>query len=1218
MRKILLRIALVLSMLVVMTASASSWIQTNWPATNSYFSLYAAQNKVFARIWDTFNGGRVFLTADDGENWAQISSAEPDIDILSLVLLDSDILAGTWEGFYRSTDGGTTWNAVTPAGVPAGTAISSLALLDTTLYAGTTGDIFKSTDNGNTWTEVSTGIAAEARILSFLASEGAVYAGSASHGVFKTTNGGSSWAAVNSGITDLHISQLAVVGSRLFAVTLTGVFISDNGGTGWTADGSGLEDVNCLAVVGNQLYAGTDGSGVHLSLDSGATWTAVPTGMPAGSRVWSLAASGGYLFAGTDSGVWRVPVSITSYTITASAGAGGSISPAGAVTVYEGTSQTFAITPDVGFAVSDVLVDGGSVGAVGSYTFSGVTADHTIAASFYAVPTYTITASAGAGGTISPSGPVLVSEGSSQTFTITPDTGYSIASLTVDESPVPVASSYTFTNVTGGHTIAATFVLSPDTTIHKQVDMAAAGPGDTLTYTIQDIGHAKSDLLTSVTVVDTIPAGATYVADSDTPEATEGSGILTWNLGSNTAGVPGSATGAVSVAGPATSLGINNANSVTFSHTPGAGTNRLLLVGISWSGEGEDESYARTVTGVTFGGTPLTPVPGGTCYQSYNRRVAMYYLQETFSATAANVVVNFSGPVWAVAGAVTFAGVDQTTPLGTFSCGTGNSTTPSVTLTGLTGNELVFDTVAANNNLNNFGAGAGQSQQWNMNQQTDNSSGIRGAASTEQAAGSSVTMSWSTSNTTWAIGAVPVRPGGGSGRTTTLSAFNALVSTGDTITLEATFANLNADTNVTPGTPGVTGANGAACGSMSAATLISADDDISGSGDTVVYRWTCTASAGTALPSSVTVSVGATGGAYSYPPGTSNSVLVAPDLTFQVTVDNPPELCQIDNAATLDDSGAYIAPAASNTATTAVRRYALTAGSDGHGSVALDPSGGLYTCGETVTLTPVPADGYTFVGWVGTNAGEVLGDEITMDADRFVVANFAAGGNHPPTLVALVEPTDLAIRVDPLAPLRVTVADEDLNLVNVAFYVEDAGTAATASAQAFSLEGTAYAVVSGAEASISPHTLAERRTYHWYVEITDGAATARAPAGTDYWTFDTWDPTGVELASLAAYPGRGSILVQWETASEVDNLGFHVWRATSANGQRKRLTAQIIPGQAPGSTSGGHYQYLDETALPGLTCYYWVEQVGVDGLTDLHGPISAAALPYFKPLPGRE
>src|SRR5205823_4934912 len=72
--------------------------------------------------------------------------------------------------------------------------------------------------------------------------------------------------------------------------------------------------------------------------------------------------------------------------ITASAGAGGSISPSGGVSVPVGGSQTFTISPDACHQVADVLVDGSSVGAVASYTFTNVTANHTIAASFSLIP----------------------------------------------------------------------------------------------------------------------------------------------------------------------------------------------------------------------------------------------------------------------------------------------------------------------------------------------------------------------------------------------------------------------------------------------------------------------------------------------------------------------------------------------------------------------------------------------------------------------------------------------------------------------------------------------------------------------------------------------------------------------------------------------------------------------------------------------------------------
>ena len=98
----------------------------------------------------------------------------------------------------------------------------------------------------------------------------------------------------------------------------------------------------------------------------------------------------------------------------------GSISPTGAVAVVQGYNKTFTITANPGYIVSNVLVDGVSVGLVTSYTFPNVSANHSIAASFVALPPQTITASAGTNGTISPSGTISVAAGASQTFVMTP------------------------------------------------------------------------------------------------------------------------------------------------------------------------------------------------------------------------------------------------------------------------------------------------------------------------------------------------------------------------------------------------------------------------------------------------------------------------------------------------------------------------------------------------------------------------------------------------------------------------------------------------------------------------------------------------------------------------------------------------------------------------------------------------------------------------------
>ena len=170
--------------------------------------------------------------------------------------------------------------------------------------------------------------------------------------------------------------------------------------------------------------------------------------------------------------------SYTAYTITATAGENGSITP-GTTQVYKGDNAAFTITANNGYHIDDVLVDNVSMGAVSSYTFEDVAADHTISVTFEknsggsVTPTptrYTITAEAGEGGSISPSGKVRVDRGDDQTFRITPDDGYEIADVLVDGESVGAVSSYTFENVRANHTIEVVF---------ERTGSAVADPDDT-------------------------------------------------------------------------------------------------------------------------------------------------------------------------------------------------------------------------------------------------------------------------------------------------------------------------------------------------------------------------------------------------------------------------------------------------------------------------------------------------------------------------------------------------------------------------------------------------------------------------------------------------------------------------------------------------------------------------------------------------------------------
>ena len=98
------------------------------------------------------------------------------------------------------------------------------------------------------------------------------------------------------------------MGNKLFAVTLKGVFQSVNNGSSWNAAGSMPEGlVNCILVVNDKIFAGTDTGGVYISADSGASWTMFNEGMHSRARILSLVSGDNALFAGTDSGVMRIP-----------------------------------------------------------------------------------------------------------------------------------------------------------------------------------------------------------------------------------------------------------------------------------------------------------------------------------------------------------------------------------------------------------------------------------------------------------------------------------------------------------------------------------------------------------------------------------------------------------------------------------------------------------------------------------------------------------------------------------------------------------------------------------------------------------------------------------------------------------------------------------------------------------------------------------------------
>lgn len=172
-----------------------------------------------------------------------------------------------------------------------------------------------------------------------------------------------------------------------------------------------------------------------------------------------------------------------------SAGKGGTAYPSGSFSVKRGSnSGTIKITPEAGYEISAVYIDGVYEGTSARYNIENVHDDHYVEVKFYwtgetaSSNQYKIEISATAGGTVSPSGTMKVTAGKdSEKITITPESGYTIGAVYVDGEAVEIASAYTFPAVSANHTMQVMFIKTSGTTGSIQTPQTGDGAGAIMT-----------------------------------------------------------------------------------------------------------------------------------------------------------------------------------------------------------------------------------------------------------------------------------------------------------------------------------------------------------------------------------------------------------------------------------------------------------------------------------------------------------------------------------------------------------------------------------------------------------------------------------------------------------------------------------------------------------------------------------------------------------------
>jgi uncharacterized repeat protein (TIGR02543 family) len=490
----------------VHAVGASVWVE-RMPAGNVNGNwLACASDATGQRLVAGDNGGRLWISADSGTNWAETGvpaggmgrywqECASDAD-------GSTVLAGVYGGrLYRSTNFGASWTAAAPGGLTDQNWKAVASDADgSTLIAGVYAKrLWLSTNGGVGWSELRPAgnadqtwqaIACDATGLHLmvLTRNGLSYVSADGGVTWKETRPGGSatppWKAC----------AMDADGSTLVVTAYPGrLYRSVDAGTTWTElRPLGDVDRNWQAVAvdadGFHIVAVVDGGSVWTSSDGGTTWSDVqPAGVTAAA--WQCCASsadGSRLVAGAYQG--RLYIGLATWSLSYACTAGGVITGATSQTVNQGANSTaVTATPNGGYH----FVSWSDGSTVNPRTDVNVTADISVT-SIFAVDTFDITASAGANGSIDPSGSVSVNYGSTQSFTINPITGYHVLDVLVDGGSVGAVSSYAFTNVTANHTVAASFgtnsyVLTADATgsgsISKSPDQTSYDHGISIQLT---------------------------------------------------------------------------------------------------------------------------------------------------------------------------------------------------------------------------------------------------------------------------------------------------------------------------------------------------------------------------------------------------------------------------------------------------------------------------------------------------------------------------------------------------------------------------------------------------------------------------------------------------------------------------------------------------------------------------------------------------------------
>ena len=287
--KLLSKVVLVISLIMVTVESNAQWVLTNMPQgvkiIGSIYSFAVDGETVYAGT-DTSvlvdYGGAVFVSTNNGMDWINSSSGIEGGEVRALALIDGKVFAGSFGGgVFMSPDSGANW-----IGVSSGLTnlfVWALAVNDSIIFAGTYGGgVYRSSDDGANWIGVKNGLT-NFHVLSLVVSDTTIFAGT-EEGIFISKDNGDNWTRLDDDSVSSQYGAfkcMAVSGSHIFVGAYNGLFHSPDNGINWSNVSNGLPYpwVMDIEVLNEYVFALTNWGNISLSRDYGESWIIINEGI---------------------------------------------------------------------------------------------------------------------------------------------------------------------------------------------------------------------------------------------------------------------------------------------------------------------------------------------------------------------------------------------------------------------------------------------------------------------------------------------------------------------------------------------------------------------------------------------------------------------------------------------------------------------------------------------------------------------------------------------------------------------------------------------------------------------------------------------------------------------------------------------------------------------------------------------------------------------------